>query len=237
MKYVNTTLLLLSLFCVIAMSIIIAGCSFSKEGGDSAATVKQDSDSAATVKQADLESLMNSKCTAICVTTDVPEGDKLTAQSLGERSVEYPKVPIDAITSVKEADGLTAKYGIVQDGVVCAHEVYDSATKDTIAAQDQACALVASQIKNAEDKSAANATLSDFEKSILAQKAKLVYAIKDVAEGKEITSDAVEERPMLQCKIPLDGLTAAQLTKDKIAKYKISAGQIVSQHDLAFKTP
>jgi hypothetical protein len=62
-------------------------------------------------------------------------------------------------------------------------------------------------------------------------------AIKDVAEGKEITSDAVEERPMLQCKIPRDGLTAVQLTTDKIAKYKISAGQIVSQHDLAFKTP
>jgi len=64
-------------------------------------------------------------------------------------------------------------------------------------------------------------------------KGKVVYTIKDIAEGQPIPSDSLEEREIEQSKIPQDAITSSSLATGRIAKYGILAGQIVSQHDLA----
>jgi pilus assembly protein CpaB len=64
-------------------------------------------------------------------------------------------------------------------------------------------------------------------------KGKVVYAIKDIPEGATIPTEALEERELEQSKIPQDAITSASLAAGRVAKYGISSGQIVSQHDLA----
>ena len=67
----------------------------------------------------------------------------------------------------------------------------------------------------------------------MSAKGKVVYAIKDIPEGQTIPSDALEEKEIEQSKIPQDALTSSSLAAGRVAKYGISQGQIVSQHDLA----
>lgn len=64
-------------------------------------------------------------------------------------------------------------------------------------------------------------------------KGKVVYTVKDIPEGATIPTEALEEREIEQSKIPQDAITSASLAAGRVAKYGISAGQIVSQHDLA----
>jgi Flp pilus assembly protein CpaB len=61
----------------------------------------------------------------------------------------------------------------------------------------------------------------------------VVYAIKDIPEGYEISTEALEERELSYSKIPQDAITSASLAHGRNAKYGIAQGQIVSQHDLA----
>jgi Flp pilus assembly protein CpaB len=63
-------------------------------------------------------------------------------------------------------------------------------------------------------------------------KATVVYALRDVPEGETIPSDALEERQVEQSKCPEDALTSASLATGRVTKYGVSAGAIVSQHDL-----
>jgi len=64
-------------------------------------------------------------------------------------------------------------------------------------------------------------------------KGKVVYTIKDIPEGQTIPTEALEEREIEQSKIPQDAITSSSLAAGRVAKYGISTGQIVSQHDLA----
>jgi pilus assembly protein CpaB len=64
-------------------------------------------------------------------------------------------------------------------------------------------------------------------------KGKVVYTVKDIPEGQTIPTEALEEREIEQSKIPQDAITSASLAAGRVAKYGISTGQIVSQHDLA----
>jgi len=60
----------------------------------------------------------------------------------------------------------------------------------------------------------------------------VVYALRDVPEGETIASEALEERQVEQSKCPEDALTSSSLATGRVTKYGISAGAIVSQHDL-----
>jgi pilus assembly protein CpaB len=73
---------------------------------------------------------------------------------------------------------------------------------------------------------------ADLEQKMNA-KGKVVYTIKDIPEGQTIPTEALEEREIEQSKIPQDAITSASLGAGRVAKYGISSGQIVSQHDLA----
>lgn len=64
-------------------------------------------------------------------------------------------------------------------------------------------------------------------------KGKVVYTTKDIPEGQTIPSDALEEKEIEQNKVPADAITSSSLAAGRVAKYGISSGQIVSQHDLA----
>lgn len=65
------------------------------------------------------------------------------------------------------------------------------------------------------------------------EKSKVVFAVKDISEGKTISSDALEERQLERARVPHDAIMSAGLACGRVAKYGISAGQIVSHHDLA----
>jgi len=67
----------------------------------------------------------------------------------------------------------------------------------------------------------------------LNQKGTVVYVVKDIAEGQTIPSEALEERQIEVSKVPVDALTSSSLAAGRLAKYGISTGQLVSQHDLA----
>lgn len=61
----------------------------------------------------------------------------------------------------------------------------------------------------------------------------VVVAVKDIPEGKPIGSEFLEEKRVPAGKIPTDALTSSAMASGRITKYGITAGQIVSQHDLA----
>lgn len=86
--------------------------------------------------------------------------------------------------------------------------------------------------KVSEQETAFKAKQSELEAK-MSQKGKVVYTIKDIPEGQTIPTEALEEREIEQSKIPQDAITSASLAAGRVAKYGISSGQIVSQHDLA----
>jgi pilus assembly protein CpaB len=83
-----------------------------------------------------------------------------------------------------------------------------------------------------ETKKLSAARTADIEAQLSA-KGKVIFATKDVPEGQPIPSDALEEKEIEASKVPPDALTSASLAAGRIAKYGISANQMVSQHDLA----
>src|SRR5271156_1505554 len=86
--------------------------------------------------------------------------------------------------------------------------------------------------KVSESEKTFEARKAELESKALA-KGRVVYTIKDIPEGQTIPSDALEEREIEQAKIPADAITSASLASGRVAKYGISTGNIVSQHDLA----
>lgn len=66
----------------------------------------------------------------------------------------------------------------------------------------------------------------------LQAKGKVVYCVKDIEEGMYIPPESLEEKEVEQSKIPMDAMTSASLCVGCVAKYPLSQGQILSQHDL-----
>lgn len=66
----------------------------------------------------------------------------------------------------------------------------------------------------------------------LSKKSTVVYAVRDIPEGQTIPSEALEERQIDAAKQPQDAVATAAMAAGRVAKYGISTGQIVSQHDL-----
>lgn len=62
---------------------------------------------------------------------------------------------------------------------------------------------------------------------------KVVYSLVDIPEGSIVNSADLEEKEIEQSKIPMDALTSSSLAAGRVSKYGISAGQIVSQHDIS----
>ncbi|CAN5500825.1 hypothetical protein BH11CYA1_BH11CYA1_33360 [soil metagenome] len=77
-----------------------------------------------------------------------------------------------------------------------------------------------------------NEQLQDLERKNSA-KAKVVYVIKDIADGQVITSDALEEKEIELTRTPQDALTSSNLAIGRTVKYGVTMGQILSTHDLA----
>lgn len=74
------------------------------------------------------------------------------------------------------------------------------------------------------------------EKAMLDQlnrKGTIVRASKDIPEGQTISIDGLIEEQIEQSKIPQDAISTTTLAAGRVAKYGITSGQIVSQHDLA----
>lgn len=61
----------------------------------------------------------------------------------------------------------------------------------------------------------------------------VVYAVRDIPEDQRIPADALVVRKIPERKIPAYALHESKTAVGRIAKYGVSAGQIVSQHDLA----
>jgi pilus assembly protein CpaB len=65
-----------------------------------------------------------------------------------------------------------------------------------------------------------------------AAKSRVVYALKDIPEGTEISSSDLQEREIETTKVPDDAIVSSELATGRTAKYGIPAGQMVSQHEL-----
>jgi pilus assembly protein CpaB len=59
------------------------------------------------------------------------------------------------------------------------------------------------------------------------QKGSVVYAVKDIPEGQEITQDALEVREELLSKIPAAAMTSPSIGVGSVAAYTILSGQMV----------
>jgi len=62
---------------------------------------------------------------------------------------------------------------------------------------------------------------------------RVVYAIKDVQQGQEISRSDLVEQEIPQMRMPIDAITSVDLLVGRTAKYGIETGAIVSQHDVA----
>ncbi len=70
----------------------------------------------------------------------------------------------------------------------------------------------------------------------MSAKGKIVFVTKDVQEGEVIPLTVLEEKEIEASKIPRDALTSASLVADRVTKYGLAEGIIVTQHDLLPKT-
>ncbi len=77
-----------------------------------------------------------------------------------------------------------------------------------------------------------NEQLQDLERKNSA-KTKVVYVIKDIADGQMITSEALEEKEIELTRTPQDAVTSSTIAIGRTVKYGVSMGQILSTHDLA----
>lgn len=68
------------------------------------------------------------------------------------------------------------------------------------------------------------------------QRSRVVCALKDISEGESISIEAIEERQVQTGRAPEDAITASSLAIGKVAKYGITAGQIISLHDVAMQS-
>jgi pilus assembly protein CpaB len=75
-------------------------------------------------------------------------------------------------------------------------------------------------------------TISDMQRKASA-KTKVVYILKDIPEGSQITSDALEEKDVELSRAPMDSVASSAMAIGRTAKFGMQAGQIVSTHDLA----
>lgn len=82
--------------------------------------------------------------------------------------------------------------------------------------------------KDAEMRAKEKAMLDQLNK-----KGTIVVAAKDIPEGQTISIEALMEQQVEQSKIPQDAVSTTTLAAGRVAKYGITSGQIVSQHDLA----
>lgn len=64
-------------------------------------------------------------------------------------------------------------------------------------------------------------------------KAKAVYVLKDVPEGSIIEADVLQEKDIELARMPIDALPNSTTAVGRIAKFGVSAGQILSTRDLA----
>ena len=63
-------------------------------------------------------------------------------------------------------------------------------------------------------------------------KGKVVYTTRDIPNGKAISAQSLEEKELIQTKIPQDALASSSSAIGRISKFPISAGQIICWHDL-----
>ena len=63
-------------------------------------------------------------------------------------------------------------------------------------------------------------------------KAPIVYTVKDIAEGTIVTNDEIEVREIAKRRIPSDALISIDAAAGHKCKYGLSAGEIVSSHDI-----
>ena len=77
-----------------------------------------------------------------------------------------------------------------------------------------------------------NDTITEMERKNNA-KTKVVYVIKDIADGQVITSEALEEKEIELTRTPQDAVTSSTIAIGRTVKYGVSMGQILSTHDLA----
>ncbi|MBZ0188891.1 MAG: Flp pilus assembly protein CpaB [Candidatus Obscuribacterales bacterium] len=85
------------------------------------------------------------------------------------------------------------------------------------------------EIRDSEYKS----KLQMAEDKLKAQDARVVYVAKDVQEGSLIDSQSLVEKQISMNRLPQDAITSSAMATGRIAKYTLSEGQILSQHDLA----
>jgi len=89
--------------------------------------------------------------------------------------------------------------------------------------------LVTDRLKQQED---AYKQKTDAMTAELSKKSTVVYAVRDIPEGQTIPSEALEERQIDAAKQPADAIASSAMAAGRVCKYGISAGTIVSQHDL-----
>jgi pilus assembly protein CpaB len=75
-------------------------------------------------------------------------------------------------------------------------------------------------------------TISDMQRRASA-KTKVVYTVKDIQEGTQITADALEEKDVELSRAPMDSVASSAMAIGRTAKFGMQSGQIVSTHDLA----
>ena len=63
--------------------------------------------------------------------------------------------------------------------------------------------------------------------------ARVVMIAEDIEEGTVISSSRLEEKEISSTKIPVDAITSTAMASGRMAKYHLTKGQILSQHDLA----
>lgn len=93
------------------------------------------------------------------------------------------------------------------------------------------CAMVVTK-SDIDKKAALDKTIAEMNDRANT-KAKAVYVMKDVPEGSVIEADDLQEKDIELGRMPIDALPNSTAAVGRIAKFGVSAGQILSTRDLA----
>lgn len=89
---------------------------------------------AAKEQEAALKAKYEQKAKVVYTTKDIAEGSTISADSLEEKEVDAGKAPIDSFSTVSQAVGRVAKYGIPAGQVVTSHDFTTTSTTAVVQA-------------------------------------------------------------------------------------------------------
>lgn len=156
---------------------------------------------------------------------DIPAGKSLDALDLRELKGDSSNAFVNSVVFADLLVGKRVKEPIMRGLPLTTYLLGD----------EDGAAITAAELKRVHSNDTSGAVKR--QRAANAGKNIVVYTIADIAEGAKVTKEAIAERTLDEDKIPAGAISSLRDAVGKVAKYGVSANQIIDERDLAVLMP